>query len=322
MKTVLISFLVFIFSSVVLCSQVPSAVKSAVSGYPQKFSQCEKLANLINSDYNTDLDKVAAVYVWIALNIEYDVKAYSSAKKPQRYSYRTEEEKLQKERAIFEKDALSTLKSKKAVCHGYSVLFKRLCELLDVPCEIVSGTSKISLNDIGKFPESNDHAWNVVYINGEWRLIDVTWGAGSYNQTLKKFIQDYDDTYFLTNPDIFFLKHFPQDPKWLLTNKTEKDFANLPLFYSAFIHLGIEMVLPHKGIITKSDKGMIKFVIRGLKSNQTLYYGFNNDKYAKPVQSELNNGEIRFEIPVTHRRSGWLTLYHNNKALVAYKLKL
>jgi transglutaminase/protease-like cytokinesis protein 3 len=322
MKTLIISFLIFILFSVDVRSQVPSAVKLKVSKYPQRFSQCEKLANLIAADFNNDLDKVAAVYNWMALNIEYDVKAYSSPKKPQRFSYRTEVEKRQKERAIFEKDALSTLKSKKAVCHGYSVLFKKLCELLDVPCEIVSGTSKISLNDIGKFPGSNDHAWNVVQINGEWRLIDVTWGAGSYNLTLKKFIQDYDDSYFLTNPDVFFLKHFPEDTKWLLTNKKESDFANLPLFYSAFIHLGMEMVLPHKGVLTKSDKGMIKFVIRAFKSNNTLYYGFNNDKYSKPVQGEFNNGEMRFEIPVNNRRSGWLTLYCNNKALVAYKLKL
>lgn len=48
----------------------------------------------------------------------------------------------------------------KGVCEAYAGLFKRMCELCGIECEIVSNA---------------DHAWNRAKVNGEWKYFDVTW---------------------------------------------------------------------------------------------------------------------------------------------------
>ena len=51
---------------------------------------------------------------------------------------------------------------RKAVCEGYSKAFKFLCDFAKIPCLIISGTAK---NDNGMV---QNHAWNIVNINGDY----------------------------------------------------------------------------------------------------------------------------------------------------------
>ena len=55
-----------------------------------------------------------------------------------------------------------------AKCSGIARMTKMLCDLCDVPCIIIHGTS----NGNGCVEE---HAWNLVQINGKWIHIDITW---------------------------------------------------------------------------------------------------------------------------------------------------
>lgn len=57
-----------------------------------------------------------------------------------------------------------TLVEKKALCSGYSVAFKLLCNRVGISCSTVNGISK----DVG-------HMWNVVRLDGFWYHVDVTW---------------------------------------------------------------------------------------------------------------------------------------------------
>ena len=50
--------------------------------------------------------------------------------------------------------------------------------------------------DLSKI-ESN-HAWNAIFIEGEWRLVDSTWDAGSFDG--KSFHWRKQDFYFLMDP--------------------------------------------------------------------------------------------------------------------------
>lgn len=47
------------------------------------------------------------------------------------------------------------------VCQDYAELFQAMCVQSGIPCQLVSGAP--------------DHAWNRVYVDGEWRYMDVTW---------------------------------------------------------------------------------------------------------------------------------------------------
>ena len=66
------------------------------------------------------------------------------------------------------------LQTKKGVCIHYAQLYNDLLRSYGIPSVLVSG---ISYNiDENKF---ENHAWNLIYTNGDWRAIDPTWGIYS-----------------------------------------------------------------------------------------------------------------------------------------------
>lgn len=320
-KITTIATLIFVLK-LGLQAQISTDIKSTVTGYPKSISTYKKLAGFINRDFDNDHDKAAAIYVWIAENISYDVKAFLKKKKSYKFTYQTLEEKELKEKELQEKLVRATFKNKKAVCEGYSTLYKYLGDLTGVTCKIVSGDSKTMLSDIGRIPNRSLHAWNVVKIGDIWHLVDATWGAGSVDFSKKKFIKDYRDTYFFAKPDMFFLKHFPENTDWLLTNKTKTDFAKLPLYHSIFIDLGLDLLQPTNGIITKAPNKKIKFKIKNAKNLTDLSYAFSGAKYATKLITEKKGDYILFEIPTGHKKSGYLTIYYKNEALISFKLAI
>jgi transglutaminase/protease-like cytokinesis protein 3 len=302
-------------------SQEYEKIDKIVDGYPGSFSKIEKLADQINKDFSSEKDKARAIYRWIAMNIKYDVDAYYSGQKSYNYTYSSQEEKEQKEKEFEKKLAEQALKKKKAVCEGYSTLFKMLCDLTNVECVVIQGYAKIFDKDIGKEPRGTDHAWNAVKINNKWQLTDATWAAGSVDFSKKKFIAGFSDLWFLSSPDIFFLKHFPEDKKWLFADKTMKDFVDLPLFYSDDALSGIEIIKPKKGIIKINSKDIVKFEWKTNLDPKKLNYAFKSDKYAKELQADVKNGVLFFEIPMEKTGSAYLTFYYQNSALLTYKIE-
>ena len=65
------------------------------------------------------------------------------------------------------------LVKRKAVCHGYAESFAYLCGLAGVPARIVIGQG---LSD-GVYI---NHAWNMVTLDGENYMVDVTWNDPIY----------------------------------------------------------------------------------------------------------------------------------------------
>lgn len=322
MSKLLFILLFAIFINISLKGQIDESIKQLVRSYPSSISSCEKLAERINTDFSSTKDRAGAIYVWITYNISYDVEAANSNKKSKGFTYRTQEEKLQKEEKYNDKIISKAFRKRKAICDGYSRIFKKLCDLSNIECVIISGTSKTTKTDIGKLPKISDHAWNAIKVDDKWELIDATWGAGNVNSKTKEFKREYREEYFCTKPEYFFLKHFPKDPKWLLLKKSKKDFANLPLYYSSFFISEIEFISPNKGIIEKAKKSIVHFKIKVNGKTPHLTYAFNNDKHSKAVDVTSNNGEITFSIPIDNRRRGYLTIYHRNRAIVMYKLNL
>src|SRR5690606_707957 len=122
-KSIIILLLFTLFSGK-MTAQDFTKVDDVVKGYPNKFSSLDKFAEKVNADFTRDDEKAHAIFTWIALNVEYDIGKYGVNERPVGFSYRTEAEKLAKLKEMDEKLAITTLKSKKAVCHGYSALFK------------------------------------------------------------------------------------------------------------------------------------------------------------------------------------------------------
>ena len=77
-------------------------------------------------------------------------------------------------------DAYNLLFNKSAVCQGYALAFYRLARAAKLDCRIVTGKASGDRVVNGTIQEGNvstgdNHAWNVVRVDGQWYNVDVTW---------------------------------------------------------------------------------------------------------------------------------------------------
>ncbi len=145
---------------------------------------------LVNNAKN-DFEKVWVIYFWIKENIKYDLKAIEE--KDYSYNY----------------DGTEILRRGKAVCTGFSNLFKEVCTEAGIEVWVVDGYSKQSSHS-NKKHAAPDHAWNVVLIDEAWYLLDVTWGKGTSKS------DDRHNRYFLVPPEYFIRDHLPSLKMWQL----------------------------------------------------------------------------------------------------------
>jgi len=101
------------------------------------------------------------------------------------------------------------------------------------------------------FDKSN-HAWNAVYLNGEWKMIDCTWGAGHPDER-GQFVSEFEDYYFLTPPAELVYTHYPEDPAWQFIDRkvTKDEFIGLAFLWPAFYKYGMHLNT-HPGAIIQT----------------------------------------------------------------------
>ena len=313
--------LLTVFISFMANAQDYAKVDNIVKAYPKSFASIDKLSNKINADFKGDAEKARAIFTWIATNVKYDMEAYSKGEAPIAYSFRTQEEKLAKQRKFKDDLALKTLKSKKAVCQGYAQLFESLAERVGLEAVVIPGTSKSLLTHIGRQPGASDHAWNAVKINGKWQLLDVTWGAGTVTGNPLAFAFRFNDGYFLTDPEVFVLNHYPDDEKWLMTEATKEDFADYPLYYGNYVLGGYEFDTPFSGTIVNNKPVLLPFSVKNLKPGDKLAYAFSKNKIFKEIKPSDKNGIAKFDVPLDPNTAGYLTIYINQRSVASYRIK-
>lgn len=157
------------------------------------------LAAYLTKPAQNDYEKVRSFYVWMSENIAYDVDLY------RRYRPGTS----------LNAAPVEVLKKGKAVCQGYSDLFNALCKEVGIKSQLVPGYSK-GFGNRNRTDFSNaDHAWNSVYIEKQWYLLDATWGAGGLDEKMQ-YKAEFNEKYFLANPKEFIKDHMPLQPMWQL----------------------------------------------------------------------------------------------------------
>lgn len=124
------------------------------------------LTKTITQYATSETEAVKAIHDWIATNVEYDYKSYNQG------TY-----------AQLEYDAVSILKRKVTVCSGYASLFAAMTRAYGVRVKVIHGKGVVR-GGLG------DHAWNEVEINGEWKMVDVTWDSNL--KSSKYFFMDED----------------------------------------------------------------------------------------------------------------------------------
>ena len=105
-----------------------------------------------------------------------------------------------------------------------------------------------------------NHSWNAVFVGDEWRFLDCTWGSG-YVDTSGKFQRQFDEFWFLTDPEIFAYDHFPSHVRWqLLEEPIEiEEFNKKPSLTEKSRELGFRLISHREPIVYFENEVTVTF---------------------------------------------------------------
>lgn len=163
-------------------------------------------ARQITSGATTDRDKVIKIYNYICENIAYDT------------DYK-----------IYHAD--ECWKAKKGVCNAYVEVFYYLLKAASIRSVKVSGYAHSGDTSSGLAA----HAWNAVYYDGKWHLIDSCWGAGYVNDGVYGKRDDHS-IWFEVDPYRMIFSHFPENREYAfidvdVSEQVFKSFPSLPALF-------------------------------------------------------------------------------------------
>ena len=321
MKTTLTS-LFCCLTFFVLQAQNFNAVDQKVKQYPKHFATAEQFAATIEKDFTSDSDKVRAIYTWLTHNITYDLEKFYNGDTQINFSYTNQEDFQRKLAAVNEHSVKETMRTNKAVCEGFARTFKKVSELLKIPCLFIGGYSKAGVNDIGVIPQREDHAWNAVKVDNKWRLIDATWGAGHTQN--KQWKHRFDDFYFFTDPDVFALTHLPGEAELSFTSKkiTLQKFYNTPVFGKPFIKNKLKLISPLEGQLKVRTGDTINFELEKIPENVSLHYAFRENMRPTPIEPNCSDSTCTFEIPFTGTENTEFFIIVNKETALQYKVRI
>lgn len=152
------------------------------------------LAIQIASNYQSDYDKALAIHDWICSNIYYDEDNLNSGETIPYY-------------------ATDVINNQKAVCLGFATLYAALCRSIDIPCNVVSGYAlgigeDIDWSELTINTDYQNHAWNEVYVENRWVIVDTTWDTQNKIQSGEWITgSDISHLYFDSNLQFFSQNH-------------------------------------------------------------------------------------------------------------------
>jgi len=152
------------------------------------------LSKQLTRGLESDEEKVKAIYSWISHSIKYDVDQW--------LGFNTEHS-----------SSRHILFRRKGSSADFSYLFAKLCRYASVPNVIVSGYLKNEYTDYGYQYISDDHTWNAIYLNNEWKLYDVCLDAGKIEYYKRTFAGYFVYLFSLGTSDrLVYKPHFQKSP--------------------------------------------------------------------------------------------------------------
>lgn len=136
---------------------------------------------------NNEHEKAWLVYQWVTRHFRHDSRLASRIGDPGKYSLDS----------LYQQGGGS--------CAVYADVVHRLLARAGLEVKKVYGTVKGNAGSAQRGLSVN-HVWNAVKIDGQWRVIDATWGAGYVGP--QGFQRDQNDLFFLMPPELAVLSHF------------------------------------------------------------------------------------------------------------------
>lgn len=112
-------------------------------------SACVKKAFELASGAQNEGDVVRSIYEWMVTSIDYDTQKASELANTSGYIPNPDE----------------TLQSGYGICFDYASLAAAMFRSLGIPCQIITGYVD---------PDNLYHAWNMIYIDGQWVSAEIT----------------------------------------------------------------------------------------------------------------------------------------------------
>ena len=315
--------LIVLFSliSITAFSQNFDKVDAIVLEYP-RFSKVENFAKRIETDFTKDIDKARAAFFWLAKNIRYNLRIlYNPKKRSYFFKYSSEEEKQQKMQALIDNLVNKAFRNKTGVCEEYAQSFKKICDLLQIEAAVIKGYVRNNSKEIGIIPNSSNHAWNAVKIDGKWLLLDATWAAGyEYNG---KWIRKFNNFYFDVSASKIFKTHFPEESIWVLRfgRINIQEFFNQPIYSSTYLRLKAELISPQTGIINLNSSENIKIKFKNLDHKLLVFYTIKGERLAKKPKITRENDITTLTIKNPNRNTD-LVVYINKKDALHFKVSV
>lgn len=152
------------------------------------------LAARITAGIESDYDKALAIHDYICENFSYDAALQGTT-----LNYSA-------------KDALA---ENRAICSGFANAYAALCRASGIPCLLVSGyTTDVNSasapvwNEEAINTEKPNHAWNEIYVDGRWIIVDTTWDCGNqWKNGEKQEMHEIFHLYFDANLEFFSMNH-------------------------------------------------------------------------------------------------------------------
>lgn len=250
-------------------------VRYALAAPPAVEQSLASLGSYLAHSSFSPADRAWAIFVWIGDRIAYDVDAY-----------------LKGQVRDLNVTADEVMRRRVTVCDGYAVLFAALARAAGLEAVIVTGYAKAyGVPEYTKFATEN-HAWNLLRLDGNWQVIDSTWGAGYVFQD--RYTKQRDTVYFLGQADELKFTHWPVDAGWrqamgLILAKHE--FEALPnvdpgLFRAGIGGSAISMAVAepgYAGLVTVFEQNHHGLKVKAMPLSQRLRAG---QPYRFQIQAE------------------------------------
>lgn len=300
----------------------------ANSNKNERLNNLPMLAYKLTNNLNTQVEKFRAIHTWVCSNIESDHtfgdKTIRKRKKFINDNIAFNNWSNNEQTRFFKR----LFNDKKTICSGYAYLIKELSVLADIKCEIINGYSRTVNTNVNQIDIPN-HSWNAVLLENTWYLVDATLATGFFFVNENKFIKNYNDGYFLADPELYSKSHYPLDEKWLLLENalTLNEFVEAPLVYSNTYKYNMTPIIPNK-LVTQVSLGealvfslKIPDYIKIDDISLILSSGFRIEKL-RASHSDFKNGILKMKHRFAKKGNYDVHFKINEDVVVSYTIKV
>ncbi len=272
-----------------LCSPAYPVIDAYARATPEVYTRdLNTLTDYLIAPARSDLGKARSIYTWILTHV--------------RYSYGSRGDGYYTSEADYVRQVLKT---RRAVCTGFALLFKHMLLRAGVDAYTVKGYARAKNAEAGRPISQIDHEWNAVSLDGDWYLFDLTWASNTANEY-----------YFLTNPETFISSHFPSDPRWQLLSPpvSKAEFDRYPKVHDGYFRFGFDPDFPRNGLIHTNETITLKLNHPATDVTFTCMAGQSGTSRSVPLQTSRVGNTYQLIMSIPQRGIWTITVLGGSKS--------